>query len=139
MDSLARPGTSNRMRKILTRQDLSLFRLLVSIMWKQSKNWSAKRGPPSTVFGRLLLGPCLVIGRFWHAELTALVEGDLSRLKFWFPHTLSVTLIVSWLLFCKMDMAQYFLLFVLPGTTYCLCVRLLNIRLNSHHRACSCR
>ena len=83
----------------------------------------------ATVFGRLLLGPCLVIGRFWHAELTALIEGDLSHLKFWFPHTLSVILITSWLVFCKMDMAQYFLLFVLPGTT------LLSLRSFAEHKA----
>ena len=52
----------------------------------------------NTMLGRLLLGPALVIGQFYWAELRALQRGDRRNLGIWAWHLPLATLVLLWVL-----------------------------------------
>jgi fatty acid desaturase len=70
----------------------------------------------NTMLGRLLIGPALVIGQFYWAEIRALLQGDLARVGIWLWHVPLVALVLVWVSgVCGIPLAAYLALFVLPG------------------------
>jgi fatty acid desaturase len=75
----------------------------------------------NTVLGRLLLGPFLVIGQFYWAELAALRRGDRRHLGIWLWHLPLAALVLIWVVgVCGIPLAAYLALFVLPGVSLTL-------------------
>lgn len=84
----------------------------------------------NTLLGRLLIGPFLVIGQFFHGEARALIRGDRRNLSAWLLHLPATALVLIWVLvICDMALWQYLSLFVLPGTSLSL------IRSFAEHKA----
>ncbi|HLT02587.1 MAG TPA: fatty acid desaturase [Geminicoccaceae bacterium] len=75
----------------------------------------------NTMLGRLLLGPALVIGQFYWAEIRALLRGDRRTLGIWLWHLPLVALVLVWVMaVCGIPLIAYLALFVLPGTSLTL-------------------
>jgi fatty acid desaturase len=75
----------------------------------------------NTMLGRILLGPALVIGQFYWAEIGALLRGDLRNLRTWLWHLPLAALVVVWVsVVCAIPLAAYLALFVLPGVSLTL-------------------
>lgn len=84
----------------------------------------------NTLAGRLLLGPALMVGRFWHAELRDVFFGRGTNLNVWLWHLVAVALVLVWALgVCGIPAWQYALLFVYPGLSLTL------LRSFAEHRA----
>lgn len=74
-----------------------------------------------TLLGRLLVGPLIVIGQFWRAELSRLLRGDLKLLGAWLSHAAGCALVIAWVVeICDITLPQYLLLFVWPGLSLTL-------------------
>jgi fatty acid desaturase len=83
-----------------------------------------------TLAGRLLIGPALMLGRFWSAEAGRLMLGDRGRQVLWFRHALAVTLLVVWLTqVCRIPLMVYLLWVVYPS------IALTQLRSFVEHRA----
>jgi len=83
----------------------------------------------NTVAGRLLVGPPLVVGRFFQGELQALLAGNFQW-RAWLLNLVSATLLLAWVtLACGMSFWAYLLLFAYPGTSLTL------LRSFAEHRA----
>jgi fatty acid desaturase len=75
----------------------------------------------NTMLGRLLLGPALVIGQFYWAELRALQSGDRRNLGIWAWHLPLAALVLLWVSrMCAIPVTAYLALFVLPGVSLTL-------------------
>ena len=75
----------------------------------------------NTLLGRLLLGPVLVPWGFWKSEAKLILTGDMRRTAVWSFHTLSVTVLLIWIVaICGMPLWMYLAFFVLPGTSLLL-------------------
>ena len=75
----------------------------------------------NTMLGRVLLGPALVIGQFYWAEIGALVRGDLRNLAAWAWHLPMATVVAVWVsVVCAIPLAVYLALFALPGVSLTL-------------------
>jgi fatty acid desaturase len=75
----------------------------------------------NTLLGRLLLGPFLVVGQFYWAEMAALWRGDRRRLSTWLWHLPLVALVLVWVIgVCGIPLRGYLALFVLPGISLTL-------------------
>ena len=75
----------------------------------------------NTMLGRVLLGPALVIGQFYWAEIGALRRGDLRNLGTWLWHLPLAALVVVWVsVVSAIPVAAYLVLFVLPGVSLTL-------------------
>jgi fatty acid desaturase len=75
----------------------------------------------NTLLGRLLLGPFLVVGQFYWAEVAALRRGDRRHLATWLWHGPLVALVLVWVIgVCGIPLAAYLALFVLPGISLTL-------------------
>jgi fatty acid desaturase len=75
----------------------------------------------NTLLGRLLLGPFLVVGQFYWAEIAALRRGDRRHFGAWLWHPLLVALVLLWAIgVCGIPLAGYLVLFVLPGISLTL-------------------
>lgn len=74
-----------------------------------------------TAFGRLVFGPFLVIGQFWHAEAMAIWQGDRKHLGIWCMHIAQVALL-RWLIVVIFGMPfwMYIVCFVWPGASLML-------------------
>jgi len=73
------------------------------------------------VFGRLLLGPPLTIGKFLGRELGSAFIHDSSRRHAWMVHLLSVAPVIAWLVvIADFPLWKYLLAFVYPGTSLTL-------------------
>ncbi len=74
-----------------------------------------------TLFGRLTIGPFLIVAQFFWHEARALLAGDRRNLWAWACHVPAVVLVLAWVtLVCGLPAWQYLLLFVLPGTSLSL-------------------
>jgi len=70
----------------------------------------------ATLLGRLVLGPAIVLVRFFLAEARRIVRGDLVHARAWLGHAAGVVVVLAWLeLVCAMPLWQYVLTFVYPG------------------------
>lgn len=75
----------------------------------------------NTLLGRLLLGPFLVIGQFYWAEMRALRQGDRQNLAAWLWHVPAVALVLIWVVgICDIPLWRYVGLVVLPGASLTL-------------------
>jgi fatty acid desaturase len=83
----------------------------------------------STLFGRLLLGPFLTVGRFLSGEVARGWRSPRETASDWIPHLAGVALVVAWLAICRISVAHYLLLFVYPGISLTL------LRSFAEHRA----
>ncbi len=71
-----------------------------------------------TLFGRLTIGPFLNVSQFLLHEAKAIRSGDHGHLIAWLCHPLMAGLVLFWVIaVCGIPFWQYFLLFVLPGTS----------------------
>jgi fatty acid desaturase len=71
-----------------------------------------------TLFGRLTIGPFLIVSQFLYHEAKALLAGDRRNLVSWLCHVPMVVLILFWVTtVCTIPAWQYLLLCVLPGTS----------------------
>ena len=74
----------------------------------------------NTMLGRLLLGPALVIGQFYWAELRALQRGDRGNLGIWAWHLPLAALVLLWVgSVCAIPWSAYLALFVLAARVDC--------------------
>ncbi len=84
----------------------------------------------TTLAGRVILGPPWIIYRYWRSEFRAILNGDRTTRRIWTAHALHVIPVVVWLVFvARMNLLEYALLFVYPGTGILL------IRSFAEHRA----
>jgi fatty acid desaturase len=75
----------------------------------------------NTMLGRLVLGPLLVVGQFYWAEIRALWCGDRKHLRMWLWHLPLVALVLIWVCgVCGIPLTAYLVLFVLPGASLTL-------------------
>lgn len=75
----------------------------------------------NTLLGRLLLGPFLVVGQFYCAEIAALRRGDRRSLPAWLWHLPLAALVLFWVCgVCGIPLLSYLALFVLPGVSLTL-------------------
>lgn len=84
----------------------------------------------NTLSGRLLLGPFLAVGQFYHAEAKALLHGDRRHLTIWLLHFPAAAMVLMWVvLVVDMALWTYLACFVLPGLSLTL------IRSFAEHKA----
>ncbi|MEM7257173.1 MAG: fatty acid desaturase [Pseudomonadota bacterium] len=69
----------------------------------------------NTVLGRLVLGPLWTFITFSQSEIISIARGDTTHLRYWGWHAVSVALVLWWLNFCDIPIAEYVLLFAYPG------------------------
>jgi len=78
--------------------------------WGRSLRWALQ-----TVAGRLILGPVVIVGRFWGEELQRLSRGDFSHVPAWASHLLYALPLMLWLHLCGLTPLKYVLCFIYPG------------------------
>jgi fatty acid desaturase len=84
----------------------------------------------NTLLGRLLIGPWLCVYRLVAGELPRLLGGERQSLRAWALHTVSVTVVLGWVVgVCGMPLWLYGLAFVYPGISLTL------LRSFAEHRA----
>lgn len=70
----------------------------------------------STLFGRLILGPLVMIVSFLAQEAALLLEGDRARSNFWIRHAIGVAAVLVWVIaVCGMPLWLYLFGFVYVG------------------------
>ncbi|KQX51248.1 MULTISPECIES: fatty acid desaturase [unclassified Ensifer] len=70
----------------------------------------------STLFGRLTLGPLVMIVSFLAQEAALLLEGDRARSNFWIRHAIGVAAVLVWVIaVCGMPLWLYLFGFVYVG------------------------
>ena len=75
----------------------------------------------STLAGRLIVGPALVIGAFLLGELKRVRGGDRSHCRAWVSHVVGVLLVVGWLVWvADFNLVEYAVVFVYPGLSLTL-------------------
>jgi fatty acid desaturase len=79
--------------------------------------------------GRLLLGPCDVVGRFLVSEAKRLGREPAQVAWDWLPHVIGLAAVGAWLAYCHVSLGFYLLVFVYPGTALSL------LRSFAEHRA----
>ena len=73
----------------------------------------------TTLLGRLLIGPAIMIGSFLVSEALALGRGNRSHLRIWAWHLIGVVAVLAWTgLVCGMPISIYLLAFVYPGAAF---------------------
>lgn len=74
-----------------------------------------------TLLGRLILGPVLVGGMFWWAELRKLWQGKRENLTTWQIHFLMLAVVLHWVVqVCEMSVLTYLTCFAYPGLSLTL-------------------
>ncbi|MEJ0011902.1 MAG: fatty acid desaturase [Bauldia sp.] len=83
----------------------------------------------TTLVGRLLIGPAIMIFGFLGSELRAVVGGDRRHLGIWARHAVGIAAILIWLVaVCGMPVWLYLVAFVYPGAA------LMRLRSFAEHR-----
>ncbi len=83
----------------------------------------------TTLIGRLLIGPAIMIGGFLASEARLLVAGDRARWRIWGWHALGVVAVVAWVVgVAHMPFWLYLVAFVYPGAA------LMRLRSYAEHR-----
>lgn len=76
----------------------------------------ALRRAQSTLLGRVLLGPPLIIARHFRTELRLLARGDRRHVPIWTWHIAASVLVIAWVgLVCRIPLWAYLAVFVYPG------------------------
>ncbi len=84
----------------------------------------------TTLAGRLLLGPAVMVGRYLLAESCALWRGDRETRRIWTGHAAAVAAVLAWVVgVCGLDPLFYLLGVVYPSTSILL------LRSFAEHRA----
>jgi fatty acid desaturase len=83
----------------------------------------------ATLAGRLLLGPAIMVVRFFVQEIVRVQREPLRTVQDWLPHLAASALILSWLSWCGIGLASYAALIVYPGLSLTL------LRSFAEHRA----
>lgn len=74
------------------------------------------RRAQSTLLGRVLLGPPMVVGRLFRAEWRLLCGGDRRHVAAWLQHLAGCALVLGWVvLVCRIPLGAYLAFFVYPG------------------------
>ncbi len=69
-----------------------------------------------TLVGRLLLGPMLLVLKFWAAEIRNVVAGHRGSRAIWARHAIGVALVLGWTTgVCHIPVAVYVVFFVYPS------------------------
>ena len=75
----------------------------------------------TTIVGRLVLGPPILVLRFLAAETRLIARGDRSHVRAWAAHLAGLAVVAAWLvLVCKMSPLRYVACFVYPGAALTL-------------------
>jgi fatty acid desaturase len=74
----------------------------------------------NTLLGRLTVGPALVVGGFWWGEARRLTSGDFRYAAVWFRHCAGVAVVLTWVVWCRIPILEYALLFAYPGLSLTL-------------------
>lgn len=75
----------------------------------------------NTLLGRLILGPPLLVGRFYASEVRRLIDGDRQHLTIWLWHILGVGLTLAWVVWiCDIPITVYVGLVVYLSTSLTL-------------------
>ncbi|MEJ0097100.1 MAG: fatty acid desaturase [Bauldia sp.] len=83
----------------------------------------------TTLIGRLLIGPAIMIGAFVGSEVLALARGDYRHGGIWARHLLGVAAVLVWVVaVCGMPFWLYLVAFVYPGAA------LIRLRAYAEHR-----
>ncbi|KAI9026219.1 fatty acid desaturase [Hyaloraphidium curvatum] len=89
--------------------------------WASTPGWlRAVYTANNTLAGRLILGPALVVIRFWPAELLKILQGDGEIALAWAVHLAGIALLRQLLRFCGMDFAYFILAVAYPGNSLTL-------------------
>lgn len=83
----------------------------------------------ATLAGRLVLGPAIMVVRFFGQEVVRLWQEPAATLRDWVPHLVGTAVIVWWLDRCGIGLATYAFLIVYPGLSLTL------LRSFAEHRA----
>jgi fatty acid desaturase len=91
---------------------------------------SALRLANCTLAGRLILGPALVVFRFWASEASTAIAGDRRRRVIWARHGMAVAIVLLWTSWvCHIPVVVYVLWMVYPSVSLSL------LRSFAEHRA----
>lgn len=83
-----------------------------------------------TLAGRLILGPCISIARFWLSEARLMWRGDRGRVIIWTRHVPAVAVVLVWIVgVCHIPFLVYAAFVVYPS------VALAHLRSFAEHRA----
>lgn len=83
----------------------------------------------TTLIGRLLIGPAIMIGGFLFSEARILRSGDRAHWRLWGWHALGVVVVIAWLVaVCHLPLWLYLVAFVYPGAA------LMRLRAYAEHR-----
>ena len=74
----------------------------------------------NTLLGRLTVGPALVVAGFWRDEARRLAAGDFRYAGVWLRHCAGIGVVLAWVLFCRIPILEYVLLFAYPGLSLTL-------------------
>ena len=75
----------------------------------------------NTLAGRMILGPWLVVGRFWADEARRVLTGDFRHARAWLLHLALSALLLAWVtVACGIPVLDYVLLFAWPGLSLTL-------------------
>jgi len=75
----------------------------------------------NTLAGRMIVGPLLVVARFWIAESRRLLAGDLRSAGVWLLQLALCAAMIPWVVFvCGIPLIEYVLLFAWPGLSLTL-------------------
>ncbi len=90
--------------------------------WKRmSRTHRAVLSFNNTLLGRLAIGPALVAGTHWRAELRRIASGDFTHAGIWIRHAAGVGLVLAWVTFvCDLPAWQYAAFFAYPGLSLTL-------------------
>jgi len=93
-----------------------------------TERWAAMGRPAralltanNTLVGRMIVGPPLVVGRFWAGELRRLLAGDFAHGGAWLLHLTLCAPVLLWVtVACGIPPLDYVLLFAWPGLSLTL-------------------
>ena len=75
----------------------------------------------NSLLGRLLLGPLIMISRFYWNESRQLLNGDWHSLRAWAWHSLAVAVVLMWVIgVCQIPLTSYLLFIVYPALSLTL-------------------
>lgn len=75
----------------------------------------------TTLLGRMLIGPTIVIVRFLTDEIARFLRGDFRHARAWLKHLVASAGLIYWaVVVCDIPFMQYILIFVYPGLSLTL-------------------
>lgn len=74
----------------------------------------------NTLFGRMLIGPAVGVIRFWSDEFLQMLRGRRDIVKCWALFFISISLVLSYVVWCGMPIWQYVVLIAYPAISLAL-------------------